>query len=429
MAPRSRAADGLALVPAAALPLIFLHVRYQPGATLGPVSVYASDLAVACVVAAALVAGWRFGFGPVLRPWPLWAAAGALLTLFVISCFWRPLEQTTTHLDTAAKIVEYALLAPALVLLFRRRLQVERFLWVFVAWGTAASGWAVLQFLGVVNEFEGRRPGQLEPSFLGNIDFAATSGAVLAVGIAGVALGLRNRGYLVAVVAGTIGVAIAAQVLTYGGVVLMAIASIVLGARAHSLTRGRVATIVVATVLAGAGVLALRAYDTTNFLRFLGIKEATASTSQSVQTGSQRAMLAYIGVRIWLDHPVLGVGFDRSANRYQPYLADAKRKFPQAAQAFPSPEHPWGIQVLWIQLLADTGVVGFALGVATFVIGGLYALRASPRAALVGAVALGWILVAAGAWTGLGIVAGIPLQAITWFGFGLAAVAAGELAE
>jgi O-Antigen ligase len=429
LTPRSRAADGLALVPAAALPLIFLHVRYQPEVTLGPLSVYASDLAVAAVVLAALVAGWRFGFGPVLRPWPLWGTAAALLTLFAISCFWRPLEDTTKHLVTAAKVVEYALLAPALVLLFRRRLQVDRFLWVFVAWGTAASGWAVLQFLGVVNEFEGRRPGQLEPSFLGNIDFAATSGAVLAVGLAGVALGLRNRGYVVAVVAGTIGVAIAAQVLAYGGVVLMAIACVLFGVRAHSLTRGRVATIVVATLLAGAGVLALRSYDTTNFLRFLGIKPATANSSQTVQTGSQRAMLAYIGLRIWLDHPVLGVGFERSANRYQPYLAAAKRKFPQAAEAYPSPAHPWGIQVLWIQLLADTGVVGFALGVATFVLGGLDAWRARPGAAIVGAVALGWILVAVGAWTGLGIVAGIPLQAVTWFGFGLAAVAAGGLAE
>jgi O-Antigen ligase len=429
LASRSRAADGLALVPAAALPLIFLHVRYQPGAAIGPVNVYGSDVAIACVVAAAIAAGFLYGWQPLVRPWPLWAAAAALLALFAISNFWQPLEDTTSHLVTAAKSAEYALLAPALVLLFRRSFQVERFLWVFVAWGTAASGWAVLQFLGVVNEFEGRRPGQLEPSFLGNIDYAATSGAVLAVGFAGLALGRRSRAYWVAIVAGAVGVAIGAQVLTYGGVVLMAIACVLLGRRAHTLTRARLVTIVVATALAGAGVLALRSYDTANFLRFLGIKPATANSNSTVQTGSQRTMLAYIGLRIWLDHPLLGVGFERSADRYQPYLADAKRKFPQSAQAFPSPQHRWGVQNLWVQLLADMGIVGLAFGVATFAAGIVLALRAHAATAFAGAVALGWILVAVGAWTGLGIVAGIPLAAITWFGFGLAAVAAGGLAE
>jgi VanZ family protein len=392
------------------------------------VNVYGSDVAVACVVAAALVAGLRFGWRPLAPAWPLWLAAAALLALFAISCFWRPLEQTTTHLVTAAKFAEYALLAPALALLLRTSRQVEWFLWAFVAWGTAASGWAVLQFLGVVNEFEGRRPGQLEPSFLGNVDFAATSGAVLAIGLVGIALGRRGVVYWVAVVAGAIGVAIGAQVLTYGGVVLMAVACVALGRRARTLTRGRFATIAAATVLAGAGVLALRSYDTANFLRFLGIKPATANSSATVQTGSQRTMLAYIGLRIWLDHPLLGVGFERSADRYQPYLATAKRKFPQSAQAFPSPQHEWGVQDLWIQLLAETGIVGLALGVATFVSGIGLAWRARPATALVAAVALAWILVAAGALTGLGIVAGIPLDAITWFGFGLAAVAAGGLA-
>src|SRR5262249_52373935 len=156
--------------------------------------------AVAAVVLAAVVAGLRLGWRPLAPPWPLWAASGALLVLFAVSCFWRPLEATSTHLVTATKFAEYALLAPALVLLFRTRPQVERFLWAFVAWGAAASGWAALQFLGVVNEFEGRRPGQLEPSFLGNVDFAATSGALLAVGLVGLVLGLRSRVYLLAVV-------------------------------------------------------------------------------------------------------------------------------------------------------------------------------------------------------------------------------------
>jgi hypothetical protein len=135
-------------------------------------------------------------------------------------------------------------------------------------------------------------------------------------------------------------------------------------------------------------------------------------------------MLAYIGLRIWEEHPLGGVGFERSDNRYQPYLADAKRKFPdQPPQAYPTQAHPWGVQNFWVQLLADTGIAGLALGVAAFVVGVVTALRAQPRYVLFGLVAAGWILVAAGTWNAVGIVAGVPLQAVTWLGFGLAAVA------
>ena len=49
--PRLRAADVLPLVAAAAIPLVFLHVHYQAHATLGPVDVYGSDVAIAVTVA------------------------------------------------------------------------------------------------------------------------------------------------------------------------------------------------------------------------------------------------------------------------------------------------------------------------------------------------------------------------------------------
>ena len=174
------------------------------------------------------------------------------------------------------------------------------------------------------------------------------------------------------------------------------------------------------------GTLALRSYDITNFFSFLGIKPTATSTAEDVQTGSQRAMLAYIGLRIWEDHPLAGVGFERSFERYPPYLAAAKRKFPdQPAQAYPTPAHPWGVQNFWVQLLADTGVFGLLLALGTFVAALVTAWRAPPRFVFLGLVAAGWIFVAAGTWNAVGIVAGVPLQAITWLGFGLAAVAGG----
>jgi hypothetical protein len=420
----------LGLVPAAAIPLVFLHSRYQASTSFGPVDVYGSDVVIALTLLAAVVAGVLFGWRRLLAVPVLWALAGALLALIVVSCLWTPLEKTTTHLVTAAKVVEYALLAPAVVLLLRRRVDVDRFLIAFVAWCAAASAWGVLQFLGVVVEFEGKRPGQREVSFLGTHDFGAFGAATLAIGIAAIVLAERQRRLMIAAAcAGAVGTILAASVFAYAGVLLATAAAFVVGRRAGSLTLRRALAVTGIVAIVGVGVLALRSYDIANFLSYFGIKGDTVSTSEGVQTGSQRAMLAYIGLRVWLDHPILGAGFGRSTDRWEPYLADAKHRFPdQPAQAYPSRDHPWGVQNLTIQLLADLGIVGLLLALATLVTGLVIAFGLPPGLAFLGLVAAGWILVAAATWNAVGIVAGIPLQAITWLGLGLAATLAAGMA-
>lgn len=427
--PRERAADALPLVAAAAIPLVFLHVRYQAHLAVGAATIYGSDVAIGVTLLAAVAAGVLFGWENLLRPRVLWFVAAGFLVLLVASCLWRPLEAPKTHLISAAKIVEYALLAPASVLLFRRSVDLERFLAVFVAWGVAAAGWGLLQFLGLVNEFEGRRPGQRDPSFLGHQDLGAFTGSCLAIGLACIALAERHRLARIAASAGAVGVIIDASIFALFGVVLAAVAAVWLGTRAGTLTVRRTVAMASILVVVGAGVAVLRGSDVTNYLSFLGISPAAKSTTDTeVQSGSQRTMLAYIGLRIWEDHPVLGVGFDRSNNRYQPYLAAAKRKFPgQSAQSYPSQAHPWGVQNFWLQSLADLGIVGFVLAVATFLSGLWVALRTPSGARFFGLVAASLILVAAGTWNAVGIVAGIPLDAVTWLGIGIA-VAAQELA-
>ena len=424
MAPRSRAAALLPLVPAAAIPLLFLHRRYQAHTSFGPLDIFGSDVAVAAIVAAALLAGVWWGCSPLRRTPALWTVAGALLALIVASCFWTPLDHTQKHLITAAKIVEYALLAPSLVLLLRRRVDVERFLLVFVGWSAAASTWGLLQFLGLVDEFEGKRPGQREVSFLGIHEFAGFSAAALAIGFAAIVLAEDRRLTKVAAAAGLVGSILAASVFALGGIVAFAVLAAVVGRRAGTLTARRAAAIGAITLVVAAGVLSLRAGDATHFLSFLGRPTAT---NQNVQTGSQRVMLLYIGARIWLDHPLLGVGFDRSTDQYGPYLADAKREFSgQPAQAYPSPAHAYGVQNFWVQALADLGVIGFALAVGTFLVGVRVALRAFGSAKVLGLAAAGWIVTVAGTWNGVGMIAGIPLDAVMWFGLGLAA-AVGQL--
>ncbi len=118
-----------------------------------------------------------------------WILIGALMGLFVISCFWRPIELPSKHLTTAAKMIEYALLAPSIVLLLRRRVDVDRFLYVFVGWALAAALWGVLMFVAIVDDPEGPRPGQREVSFLGHQDFGTFTGAALAIGFSAIALG------------------------------------------------------------------------------------------------------------------------------------------------------------------------------------------------------------------------------------------------
>jgi O-antigen ligase len=258
-------------------------------------------------------------------------------------------------------------------------------------------------------------------SFLGIHDFAGFSAAALAIGFAAIVLAEDRRLTKVAAVAGAVGSILAASVFALGGIVLAALVAALVGRRAGTLTARRAAAIGAIVLVVSAGVFALRVGDTTHFLSFLG--KPTTTRSQEVQTGSQRVMLAYIGARIWLDHPVLGAGFERSTDHYGPYLAAAKRKFPgQPAQAYPSPAHPYGVQNFWVQALADLGIVGFALAVGTFLVGVCLALRAPAGVKLVGLVAAGWIITAAGTWNGLGMIAGIPLDAVTWFGLGLAAV-------
>ncbi len=80
------------------------------------------------------------------------------------------------------------------------------------------------------------------------------------------------------------------------------------------------------------------------------------------------------------------------------------------------------MQNVWVQALADLGVVGLALWSAVFAAAAWLAARAAIRygsgTALVGLL---WTALLVWLWTAQGYVAGIPLDALTWLAFGLAA--------
>jgi O-antigen ligase len=139
-----------------------------------------------------------------------------------------------------------------------------------------------------------------------------------------------------------------------------------------------------------------------------------------VQSYRQRALLAYIGGREFLGHPVLGVGWQGSGDPYafEPYLAAARRRFVQPPEAFPSRAHRWGVQNAYVQSLADLGVLGLPAVLAALLVPAAQAWRRPGGDVRAAGVALPLLVL--GAWNGYGLVAGIPLAALTWLGTGVA---------
>src|SRR5216117_1370183 len=132
----------LPFVLAVAVPLVFLHVHFQPGFDLGFAGARAklADFAVLAVVLAGLVAGLRSGFGPLRRGLPVFAPAVAFLVL-VLADTLLPVARDDPyawkkHLVTALTFGEYALLAPAVVLIARRARELEPLLAALVAWSS-----------------------------------------------------------------------------------------------------------------------------------------------------------------------------------------------------------------------------------------------------------------------------------------------------
>jgi O-antigen ligase len=402
-----------------------LHRHYQPGVAFGSIDVDLSDLAVAAVCAAAVSTPGRIprearlgliavgAFAVAVAAWTAWGAHFDGYDLHA-------------HTVTAGKWIEYMLLAPAVVLIVRRQADLVPAALAAVAWSAVVTSIGVLQYVGVLGDLEGTPAGRRKSSLLGYHDFSALSASVLALALLVLATGRGPRRLAIAAAtSGAIGMVIGGAFDAVLGLILAA-AVIVLAGRVRDPRRLAVVGAIVLAVFAG--TIAIRSQAVADGLKFLGLKQGTGGASEHVQSYRQRVLLAYIGGRIFLGHPLLGVGFNGSFDEfaYRPYLADAHAKFDQPPEAFPSPTRRWGVQNAYVQSLSDFGVLGLVLFLAALFVPVWLALRRGARPLAVAATAI--VLVTAGVWNGLGLVAGIPTDAITWIGVGaaLASVAGAE---
>ena len=417
-----------------AFPILLVHIDFQPGwdTTVGSTHAHIvlSDLAVlACLVAALAVAA-RDGLGRAAARAARPGSRSAPSSPGSCAATVYPLRGSDPypwhdHVVTAGKYVEYALLAPAAALLSggarrsaapparRRRLERRR---------VDARRRPVLR-LADRRRLAGRLPAAVvpRPPRLRRAVRASrsrsrwprsrcprggsTGGSPWSAGVAG-AVGLLVSGSL----AGAIG--------------LLAARRGRRRRRPRARRAGPCAILGISVAVLG-GVVLFRGGDVKSFLHFAGIGKKEEQLG--VESYVQRTMLVYYGWRVFLDHPRRRrrlAGVERrvrvraaaaarctESSRTRPRRRSRRRSTPTASRtptSRRSPTSAWSARAL-PRRAADAARPRRCCG----------SCAARPRSALL--LPVSWLLVAMGVLTAIGLVAGIPLDALLWIAAGLCA--------
>jgi hypothetical protein len=162
-----------------------------------------------------------------------------------------------------------------------------------------------------------------------------------------------------------------------------------------------------------AGTLTIRSGELGFLQAWFGKPESRPG--QYAASWSQRLIYTYIGGRIFLAHPVLGVGWypDLPPKEFARFLPAARARFSdQPPSYFPPTDRVMSPQQTFDEVAAELGLVGSAVF--------LLLLVGVARTSLRSALAAAWLAAAIGAIAGEALYGGTPLTATFWLVTGTA---------
>ena len=230
------------LVVAAAIPFLFLHRHYSPSVSVGRLDAYLSDVAVLAIVVAAVASAHTAL--PAARNTVDLDHVDRARSSRRAGTAWGTLRfeayPAGTHAVTAAKWLEYMLLAPSIVLVADDLRSLRLWAGALIAWSCVVTAVGLLQIVGALGNFEHTPAGSRKPSLVGDHDFAALSAAALA--LAFLLLARRpasageRRAAWAAGIAGAVGMVVSGAFDAFVGEILAA-TLIVIAVRSGSQTR------------------------------------------------------------------------------------------------------------------------------------------------------------------------------------------------
>lgn len=393
--------------PAAAILLVTLalslvRARDQPGIGVSfgntTANVVPGDVALAVLLVAAVVAIRRSGL-----PRTMWIACvgGAAFVALVLA---TGAANGATSFVAAGKLAELAVLALGAALLVRGSDRLEAVVDVLLLFTLVADAIGVVKFV--------TGGGGRQSSFLGEHDFAALATLPLLYGLWLVFEHRRLRRATLAIVAGSIGCILGAALASLLGLYLGAAALLAVTATRQRLARGPLVVLVLVVAAVTAGTLTIRAGDLGFLQSWFG--KPPSRPGQYAASWSQRLIYTYVGGRVFLAHPVLGVGWypDLPPKEFVRFLPEARRRFSdQPPSYFPPPDRAMSPQQTFDEVAAELGVIGSV----TFLVLLAGAVRVARRAALSAA----WLAAGIGAIAGEALYGGTPLTATFWLVVGV----------
>ena len=399
------------------LALCLVRARDQFGLDVGigstTATIVPADLALAALAVVAIAELARHGV-----PRSAWAAL-AWAAIFCALVLATGASNGAGAFVSGAKLVELAALGLGTLALVSQKQQLEAIVDVLLLFTIAADAVGLVRFV--------TGGGGRQASFLGEHDFAALATLPLLYGLTLVHARRRGRRAALAIVAGSIGCILGAALASLLGLYLGAATLIGIAGFRRQLDRRTLVVTAATLVAVTAGTLTIRSADLGFLQSWFG--KPASRPGQYASSWSQRLIFAYIGGRIFIDHPLLGTGWygDLPSSTFARYLPDARRRFSdQPVRYFPPANGEFIPQQTFDQVLYELGAAGGLALLGLLVTLGQASARAARRIrGSFASLPAAWLAASIGALAGEGFFGGTPLAATFWLVAGVALAGAG----